>query len=54
MHRYTPGTPRGTPPSLKNNIDKDNKSSRIGQRACPTGATCLPIMGTLLAPVGQN
>ena len=26
----------------------------FGQHACPTGASTLPNMGTLLAPVGQN
>ena len=26
----------------------------FGQHACPTGASTLPKMGTLLAPVGQN
>ena len=31
----------------------NQKVQEIGHGACPTGATCLPIMGTLLAPVGQ-
>ncbi len=30
-----------------------NVLAHLGQRACPPGATCLPIMGTVLAPVGQ-
>ena len=27
--------------------------AKIGHGACPTGVTCLPIMGNVLAPLGQ-
>ena len=29
------------------------KTTENGQAACPCGVTCLPIMGNVLAPVGQ-
>ena len=29
------------------------KTTETGQAACPCGATCLPIMGNVLAPVGH-
>ena len=31
----------------------NQKVQEIGHGACPSGATCLPIMGNVLAPVGQ-
>ena len=30
------------------------KTSRNGHGACPCWVTCLPMLGTVLAPVGQN
>ena len=28
--------------------------AHVGQRACPCGATCLPMLGTVLAPSGHD
>lgn len=35
-------------------IHNDRLGMVDGHGACPTGERCLPILGTLLAPVGQN
>ena len=35
-------------------LSESTKSAQLGQRACPCWATCLPHLGTLLAPLGQK
>ena len=35
-------------------LDKDSKTSRNGNAACPGCERCLPKWGMLLAPVGHN
>ncbi|KIP64240.1 hypothetical protein ST44_02605 [Prevotella pectinovora] len=35
-------------------INPDGSLGLKGHAACPTGARCLPIMGNVLAPDGQN
>ena len=35
-------------------LSESTKSAQLGQRACPCWVTCLPHLGTLLAPLGQK
>ena len=35
-------------------LSESTKSAQLGQRACPCWVTCLPHLGTLLAPDGQK
>ena len=38
----------------KHHWQGEQKSARNGHGACPCWVTCLPLLGTVLAPVGQN